>query len=66
MSNNKWEKRVRSCSTIWTHPDIPWQVIQMNNTGKITCREIEFKTVEEAMKAIEDYYLPVNIEELRQ
>lgn len=54
--SNKWTKRQRSCSTVWTHPDIPWQVIQMNNTGKIEWRQIEFSSVEEAMEAAEDWY----------
>ena len=54
--SNKWTKRQRSCSTVWTHPDIPWQVIQMNNTGKIEWRQIEFNSVEEAMEAAEDWY----------
>ena len=54
--SNKWTKRQRSCSTVWTHPDIPWQVIQMNNTGKIEWRQIEFSSVEEAMEAAEDRY----------
>ena len=51
-----WTQRKRSCSTIYTHPDIPWQVIVSHNTGKIEWRQIDFDTVEEAMRAAEEWY----------
>lgn len=54
MSN--WTMRKRSCSTVWTHPDIPWQIIHMHNTDKIEWRQIEFETVEVAKVYAEDFY----------
>ena len=54
MSN--WTMRKRSCSTVWTHPDIPWQIILMHNTGKLEFRQVEFETVEEAMEWAQEFY----------
>ena len=55
-STTNWTTRKRSCSTVYTHKDIPWQVIHSHNTGKIEWRQIDFDTVEEAMLAAEDWY----------
>ena len=48
--------RKRSCSTVWTHPDIPWQIILMHNTNKIEFRQVEFDTVQEAMEWAQEFY----------
>lgn len=53
----KWTKRVRSCSTIYYHPMINYQIIHYHNGDKIVFGPKEFTTVEEAKQYAEENYL---------
>ena len=48
-----WVRRQTSCDTIYTHPEIMFQVIEDHRTGKITYREKEYSSVEQAKEEAE-------------
>lgn len=44
-----WQVRRRSCSTIYTHPEIVYQVIHTHSNDKIEWHNFSFLTVGDAM-----------------
>jgi len=49
---DKWKVNRRSCSTIYTHPDIIYQVI-VSNSGRIEWNDIDFVSVVDAKRYAE-------------
>ena len=51
----KWIKRSRPCTTVYTHPELVYQIIHYHNSDRIVWNDIEFVSVEDAMKFVEKF-----------